>query len=321
MLVRHTIMREPLQIRVPLYGGRSGSTREVRPCSSVNRTVRAVGWILWFVAATTAFSSSIVRLMMYASSSELLSYIPLVPFVTCMLLFAQRHSLPRERHTSIAGALIVTVVGIGAASAAIAFRGRLSMNDDLALLTTAYACIVVAGGFLFFGSTWMTAALFPMAFLAFMIPLPDAIVASFERVSVMASADVAAWFFTATGTPLLRDGTHLALPGIVLVVAQECSGIHSSWILFITSLLAAWLFIESGWRRAFLVAFVLPLAIVRNAFRILVVGLLCVHVGPQMIDSPIHRRGGPLFFALSLIPLFAAMWWLRREPRPAMSER
>ena len=33
------------------------------------------------------------------------------------------------------------------------------------------------------------------------------------------------------------------------------------------------------------------------------IGLLCVHVGPHMIDSYIHRQGGPIFFALSLGPL------------------
>jgi exosortase/archaeosortase family protein len=73
------------------------------------------------------------------------------------------------------------------------------------------------------------------------------------------------------------------------------------------------LFLTSPWRRFILVAFVLPLAIVRNSFRILVVGLLCVHVGPHMIDSYIHRQGGPIFFALSLIPLFILLVWLRRQ--------
>ena len=31
-----------------------------------------------------------------------------------------------------------------------------------------------------------------------------------------------------------------------------------------------------------------------------------------MIHSVIHHRGGPIFFALSLIPLFLLLWWLRR---------
>ena len=79
-----------------------------------------------------------------------------------------------------------------------------------------------------------------------------------------------------------------------------------------TSILAANLFLKTPWRRFALVAFVIPLAILRNGFRILVIGLLCVNVGPQMIHSLIHRRGGPLFFVLSLIPFFLVLWWLRK---------
>jgi hypothetical protein len=32
-----------------------------------------------------------------------------------------------------------------------------------------------------------------------------------------------------------------------------------------------------------------------------------------MINSPIHRRGGPLFFALSLIPFFLLLLFLRKR--------
>jgi exosortase/archaeosortase family protein len=84
-------------------------------------------------------------------------------------------------------------------------------------------------------------------------------------------------------------------------------------VLFIAGLLASHLFLRTRWRRVVLVAFVIPLGILRNGFRILVIGLLCVYVGPHMIDSMIHRRGGPLFFALSLVPLFLLLWWLRRQ--------
>jgi exosortase len=159
----------------------------------------------------------------------------------------------------------------------------------------------------------MSAAAFPVAFLIFMVPLPDAAVDWLERASVIASAEATAVYFRLTGTPVLRDGTVFALPGIVLQVAQECSGIRSSWVLFITSLVASHVFLKTRWRKFVLVAFVIPLGILRNGFRILVIGLLCVHVGPGMIDSPIHHRGGPLFFVLSLFPLFLLLWWLRRQ--------
>ena len=116
-----------------------------------------------------------------------------------------------------------------------------------------------------------------------------------ETASKLASAEAAALFFSIAGTPVLRDGTVFQLPGIVIEVAQECSGIRSSWVLFITSVLASHLFLKSPWRRVILVVFVIPLGIVRNGFRILVIGLLCVHIGPQMIHSIIHKQGGPTF--------------------------
>jgi hypothetical protein len=37
-----------------------------------------------------------------------------------------------------------------------------------------------------------------------------------------------------------------------------------------------------------------------------------------MINSPIHRKGGPIFFVLSLIPFFALLLLLRKtEPDSA----
>ncbi len=195
------------------------------------------------------------------------------------------------------------------------WRGSLSLNDQLALMALAYVSLLAAGGFLFLGAKWMASAAFPVAFLIFMVPLPDAAVYWLENASALASAEAAAMYFGIAGTPLVRHGTIFELPGIVLQVAQECSGIRSSWVLFITSLLASHLFLESPWRRFVLVAFVIPLGILRNGFRVFVIGMLCVHIGPHMIDSVIHHRGGPMFFALSLVPLFALLWWLRRGER------
>jgi exosortase len=153
----------------------------------------------------------------------------------------------------------------------------------------------------------------------FMIPLPDAAIGAIEMASVRASADAAAALFRITGTPLLREGTLFTLPGIVLEVARECSGIRSSWVLFITSIAASHLLLATPGRRLALVAFAMPLAIARNAVRIVTIGLLAVYVGPHTIDSAIHRQGGPLFFVLSLVPLFALAWFLRRQEQPRRS--
>jgi exosortase C (VPDSG-CTERM-specific) len=305
-------------VATPVIGQHTGAWDSWRDLPRPDR--RRIGGLVGYLALVTLlFLQPLAGLVSNALGNELHSYIPLVPFVAGYLLYLRRHTLTIHR-PSIGGAVGLAAVGFAALAAWNGLQGSLTANDNLALLTLAYVSFVVAGGFLFLGSKWMAAAAFPVGFLVFMIPLPDSAVYWLEMASVARSADAAAWLFNATGTPMLRDGTILVLPGIVLEVAQECSGIRSSWVLFITSLVASNLFLTSPWRRILLVAFVIPLAIVRNAFRILVIGLLCVHIGPHMIDSMIHHRGGPIFFALSLIPLFLLLVWLRRgdlRRRPA----
>jgi len=62
-----------------------------------------------------------------------------------------------------------------------------------------------------------------------------------------------------------------------------------------------------------LVAVVIPLAIVKNAFRIVGLSLLANYVDPTFItNSALHRSGGiPLFF-LALVVLLSLAWLLRR---------
>ena len=279
---------------------------------------RLTGFLAFGVFLTVAFIRPLTALATYAAGTDLHSHILLVPFISAYLIYIQRKQLPKEYLPSWGWAFVSTVVGLASLLAAgklVKFGLTLSQNDVLSLTTFSFVCLIAAGGFFFLGHKWMTAAVFPFAFLLFMIPLPDIIVHSLETASKLASAEAAALFFGIAGMPVLRDGNVFQLPGIVIEVAQECSGIRSSWVLFITSVLASYLFLKSPWRRATLIAFVIPLAILRNGFRIMVIGLLCVQVSPHMIRSLIHKQGGPLFFALSLIPLFLLLWWLRRGER------
>lgn len=266
-------------------------------------------------AITLAFSSPLYSLFVYAAGSEVHSHILLIPFIVGYLLYLQRGTLPMSGAPAWFLALLFVAIAslaLGIGNGWVGSFGRWSYNDHLSLVTLGYVSLLTACGFLLLGRQWMAAAAFPMAFLIFLVPLPDAVVTTLETASKFASADAAALFFDLTGTPVVRDGLIFQLPGIAIEVAQECSGIRSSLVLVITSLLAAHLFLRSPWRKIFLVAFVIPLGVVRNGFRILVIGLLCVHYGPEMIHSVIHKKGGPLFFAISLIPLLFFVWWLRR---------
>lgn len=267
----------------------------------------------YLVLLLLLFAQPLTRLMLYAARSDLYSYILLVPFISGYLLYMNRSRFSTAYRTSIAGTFTMAAIGMAAMAAGIRWERDLSVNDGFSLMALAFVSFVAVGGFLFFGSKWMATMAFPVTFLLFTVPLPEAATKWLEAALAVASAEAAAWFFSVSGTPVLHENTLLRLPGIVLRVAQECSGIHSTWVLFMTTLLASQLFLRTRWRSIVLVAFVIPLGILRNGFRILIIGLLCVHVGPQMIDSSFHHQGGPLFFALSLIPLLLLLLWLRRQ--------
>ena len=275
-------------------------------------------WRFWSgacfaIVLLAAFARPLFGLINYAAGSELYSYILLVPFVSAYLLYVRRDQLPKKYVADFPLAIVSLAAGLGVVAFTYSSIGLASAdNGHLVLLTLSFLCFLAAGGFFFLGRDWMRAAAFPVAFLIFMVPMPDAMADALESASKYASAEVANVLFHLSGTPILRAGLVFQLPNITIEVAQECSGIRSSWVLLMTSILAANLFLKTPWRRFALVAFVIPLAILRNGFRILVIGLLCVNVGPQMIHSVIHRRGGPIFFVLSLIPLLLLLWWLRR---------
>jgi exosortase C (VPDSG-CTERM-specific) len=299
---------------------RTGKAPEHAAGLSSQEDLRAPRFRLWayagFIAVLAlAFYKPLHALAIHAGTSDIHSHVLLIPLISAYLIFLRRSDLPKSYTSSLVPALIAGSLGIGvwvAAGSLLKASPLITQNDYLSLTTFSFLSLLVAGAFLFLGSKWVAAAGFPLAFLAFTIPLPDRLLHALETASQLASTEAAAIFFSIAGTPVLREGAVFQLPGITIQVAQECSGIRSSWVLFITTLAASYLFLKSPCRRALLIAFVIPLAIVRNGFRIWVIGVLCVEIGPHMIDSAIHHQGGPIFFALSLIPLFLLLWWLRK---------
>ena len=196
-------------------------------------------------------------------------------------------------------------------------RPRLNLMEDdcLAVMMISFLLLFFGVCCLFFGREILRAISFPLGFLVFMVPIPAVAVRGIDSFLQYGSAAVAQGFFWLSGTPFLQTGQVFQLPGITIQIAPECSGIHSSLVLSITSLLASYVLLRTPWKRAVLILAVIPLGILRNGFRVFTIGELCVHIGPQMINSPIHHRGGPLFFVLSLIPLIILLVVLQKSER------
>jgi exosortase/archaeosortase family protein len=112
------------------------------------------------------------------------------------------------------------------------------------------------------------------------------------------------------------------LPGVAIEVAKECSGIRSTLALLITSIMAGYLFLESGWNRIILVLSIFPLTILKNAFRIITLSLLAVYMDKSWLTgSFLHQSGGIFFFLLALAILFPVFLLLRKTEKKPTSEK
>jgi exosortase C (VPDSG-CTERM-specific) len=265
-----------------------------------------------------AFVKPLFAWLQLGYSSDLQSCMLLVPFICLWLGRDLRRELPATCSSAPAVGVMLAALGLVALSAVhwLGAEGRHpSATDVLALRMFALVLFFHAVAFYLLGVDVMRRLAFPAAFLFFTIPLPDFVVNGLEYFFQHASASAAAILFAIAGPDCYREtDLRFKLPGgVVLSVAPECSGIRSSYALFLTSLLGGHLLLKRRFNRVFLALFVVPLGIVRNGFRIFTLGFLASGLWPTVLDSWLHHQGGPVFFALSLVPFFALLIWLKRR--------
>jgi exosortase C (VPDSG-CTERM-specific) len=271
----------------------------------------------WAAAALcVCFILPLWKLAWFAYGDELHSYILLIPALCVYLASLEVKKLPRDLASATVPAMTFFAAGLAVCIWHLLAPGKTPANN-LAQITLGLVLLLTGAGFQIFGVAGMRVLSFPFAMLVFLIPLPDALRAVVEGGLQHGSAVVAGWMFAVSDVPVLQDNLIFRLPGVTLAVQPECSGIHSTMVLFITSLVAGHFFLRSRWKWAVLCLAVIPLALVRNGFRVFVLGELCTHIGPQVLDSWIHHHGGPIFFALSLPPFLLLLYLLRRSEQPA----
>jgi exosortase C (VPDSG-CTERM-specific) len=294
---------------VELANGRAGGFLHSRPAMIV------IGCALFL-----GFAFPLYRLVRFALQSSLYSYVLLVPFVSVYLfrLRSKQRAVSFDANRTAAAILIgLGTIALGCFGAATMSGIKLVEQDSLSLTTFSFVFMFAGTCALLLDKARFRSAAFSLGFLVFMVPLPVALEHVVEGFLQHGSAPPAFWLFKLAGTPVFRQDMVFQLPGMTLQIAPECSGIRSTLVLFITSLVAGYLFLRSPWRRTILCLAVIPLALLRNGFRVFVIGELCVHMGRHMIDSPIHHQGGPIFFALSLLPFSGLIFYLVKSDRRA----
>jgi exosortase len=281
--------------------------------SNTRRHAYFVAFVLISSLAFYATLTALVRYSLYNSSS---SHIILIPFVSFFLIYLERRTIFSNSATSFGPGIGLAVAGLFFCW--LAARGPIPRDGNWSLAGQAIALILVwVAGFLFFyGAAALRAGGFALFFLLLMVPVPDAILNWTINALQEGSTEIAYLIFQAVGTPVLRHGFQLSVPGVTIEVAEECSSIRSSMALFITCLLASHLYLRTGWKKWVLVLLTFPLSLIKNGVRIATLTLLSIYVDPSFLTGRLHHQGGFVFFVLALLMLLPVFLWFERSDNP-----
>ena len=147
--------------------------------------------------------------------------------------------------------------------------------------------------------------IFPLFFIAFMLPLPgflvDALTAPLKQhVSALAES-----FLYQAGYPIARSGVVLLVGPYQLLVADACSGLHSLISMSAMGLLYIYLMGHRNLaRNAILASTLLPIAFAANVVRVIALVLVTYYFGDEAGQGFIHDFSGIFLFVVGLLLLF-----------------
>jgi len=154
--------------------------------------------------------------------------------------------------------------------------------------------------------------MFPLAFLTFMVPLPEAMVelVSFRMKLLVARAS--SFSVEMLGLAAVRDGSYVHIPSGTILVDDVCSGLKYLISLLAFGALYAHLAALRTWSKFALFLLAAPVSFAANIVRVTLMILAGHAWGIQAADQwYIHGALGFLLFITAFSMLWAAEWALR----------
>lgn len=272
--------------------------------------MRTIDWLLvaGFVAAC------VPGFLEMASVWDRLDYYShgyLVPFVALWAASAKRGVLARLEAQRDTWGIAVLVGGMGLYG--------VGLGGSVVWLT-GFGIVVGVAGLVFFlrGARTLRLLSFPIAYLLFMVPLPDAWLSPvIVRLQLFVSS-VGVSLLQRGGISVFRDGNVLQLPGgEQLFVAEACSGITSLITLLPLGVFLAY-FTEQSWlRRTLLVLTVIPVALAGNLARVVITVWSADRFGVEVAtESALHDWVGVATYVLACVVLLGCGSLMRRFRPP-----
>ncbi len=274
-----------------------------------------LSWLLVLILLTAAYWPVVGYLVKNWWIDPNYSHGFLVPLVTAWLLWSRRQRLAAAASGPSPWGLVVVALGL-----LLLILGRWGHE----LFVQRISLVPVLWGLVWTYWGWPVArgALFPFAYLFFMIPLPYLIYDSLAFPLRLVAASLAGKLLRLWGLPVLVEGNVINLPRNVLDVVDACSGIRSLVSLLAAAVIMVYLWLRRFWSRALVVLLVPPVAVFTNSLRVVIAGILAERYGPAMLEGATHDLVGWMVFlaafalVLCLTLLLARLEGPEREDTP-----
>jgi exosortase A len=253
----------------------------------------AVLLALWLLAFAPVYPGLLSSWLNHPDNSHGL----LVPFVFLYLVWLKREDLRQAEPASSAWGLPVIAAGL--------LFYVLAHAGSVAVLSRAMVVVTLMGLVLFnLGREFFRILAFPLAFLFFMVPLPDSLVGLVAFPLQLLATDVSATLIGAMAIPVYQEGNMLHFVQTKLEVAEACSGIRSIVSLTMLGAIFAYLLPAGGWRRLLLVASAIPIAILANIVRVSGTGILAHFFGDVVARGFLHEFSGVAVFLFGFLAIY-----------------
>jgi len=272
---------------------------------------RHLYFLSFVVASSLVFAGSLRSLVRVALANDYDSQILFVVPISVLFLYRKRREVFANVRWDCVPGLILFFAGVALGILPVLIA-HFRSDDYLWIRVLGLVILWIASFVFFYGVPAFRTARFPLLFLFLLLPFPDFLVERAVALLQQGSAFVAFSLFKALSVPVMREGLVFHVPTLDLEVTKECSGIRSSVILLVTTLLAGEFVLRSLWRKMVLVLCVIPIVVLKNGLRIVTISLLTIYVNRGFLHGWLHQSGGVVFYILGLLSLLPILNLLKR---------
>ena len=168
--------------------------------------------------------------------------------------------------------------------------------------TASQITMLMAGFLLLHGTGALRRAWFPLFFLLFMVPLPEALVASITGPLKSAVSAVASELLHGLGYPVGRSGVVLTVGQYQLLVADACAGMRTLFMLEAMGIFYLNVVRHTSLlRNVVLGILIVPISFIANMMRVLFLALITYHFGDEVGQGFLHGFAGIVLFVIALV--------------------